>query len=87
MAREIVLATEPKQITVTLLWRGVVARAIQDWLSKSLRPKRDAERYLFQNSRDLSLVCTSAGIDILRLRTCLIKVRGRTLEDVLGVAA
>jgi hypothetical protein len=87
MVRETVLATKPELISATGLWRGVIARAIQDWLSKSLRPKRDAERYLFENSADLSLVCASAGIDILRLRTSLNKVRGRTLEDVLAVAA
>jgi hypothetical protein len=86
MVREIVLATKPELMTATALWRGVVARAIQDWLSKSLRPKREAERYLFENSTDLSLVCASAGINVLRLRTCLNKVRGRTLEDVLAVA-
>ena len=87
MARETVSATKPELMTSTGLWRGVIARTIQDWLSKSLRPKREAERYLFENSADLSLVCASAGIDIVRLRTSLNKVRGRTLEDVLAVAA
>ena len=40
----------------------------QDWLSEPLRPKREAERYLFENSVDLSLVCQSAGIDVWQLR-------------------
>jgi hypothetical protein len=87
MLREIAFATNPDLTTATALWRGVISRAIQDWLSKPVRPKREAERYLFQNSADLSLVCASAGINILNLRTCLNKVRGRTLEDVLAVAA
>jgi hypothetical protein len=87
MGRETVLATKSEQTIVTALWRGVIARAIQDWFSKSLRPKREAERYLFENSADLSLVCASAEIDILKLRAGLNKVRGRTLEDVLTVAA
>jgi hypothetical protein len=87
MIREIALATELKLTTETLLWRGVIARTIQDWLSKPLRPKRAAERYLFENSADLSLVCSSAGINVLKLRTCLNNVRGRTLEGVLAVAA
>jgi hypothetical protein len=87
MVREIGLATELELTTETLLWRGVIARTIQDWLSKPLRHKREAERYLFENSADLLLVCSSAGIDVLKLRTCLNKVRGRTLEDVLTVAA
>jgi hypothetical protein len=87
MARERVQATGQEQMIVTALWRGVIARAIQDWLSKSLRPKREAERYLFENSADLSMVCVSGGIDVLKLRTCLNKVRGRTLEDVLTIAS
>jgi len=87
MVREMVFATKPETTTATALWRGVIARTIQDWLSKPLRPKRNAEQYLFENSADLSLVCASAGINALNLRTCLNKVRGRTLEDVLAVAA
>jgi hypothetical protein len=71
----------------TTLWRGVIARTVQDWLAKPVGPKREAERYLFENSPDLSLVCESAGIDVERLRTCLNKVRGRTLLDLLPVAA
>jgi hypothetical protein len=82
-----VLDPKPELMTVTVLWRGVIARAIQDWLSRSLRPKREAERYLFENSAGLSLVCALAGIDISKLRTHLNKVRGRTLEDVLPIAA
>jgi hypothetical protein len=80
-------ASKQDQTAETLLWRGVIARTIHDWLSKPLRPKREAERYLFENSADLSSVCASAGIDIARLRTCLNKVRGRTLRDLLPIAA
>jgi hypothetical protein len=68
------------------LWRGVIARTIQDWLSSRLRARREAERYLFGNSADLLLVCKSAGINIGRLRTCLEKVRGQTLLDLVPVA-
>ena len=87
MIREMALATELDLTAETLLWRGVISRTIQDWLSKPLRPKREAERYLFENSADLSLVCSSAGINVLKLRACLNKVRGHTLEGVLAVAA
>jgi hypothetical protein len=87
MVRRTALATESKTTAETFLWRGVIAMAIQDWLSKSLRPKREAERYLFENSADLLLVCSSAGINVLRLRICLNKVRGRTLDGLLAVAA
>ena len=86
MIRQMAFTTK-RMTTEAALWRGVIARTIQDWLSKPLRPKREAERYLFENSADLSSVCASAGIDVGRLRTCLNKVRGRTLHDLLPVAA
>src|SRR5580693_7059090 len=87
MIREMALATRQNLTAETVLWRGVIARTIRDWLSKPLRPKREAERYLFEKSADLSSVCASAGIDVGRLRTCLNKVRGRTLLDLLPIAA
>jgi hypothetical protein len=86
MIREMVFATK-QMTTETLLWRGEIARTIEVWLSKPLGPKREAERYLFENSADLSLVCEAAGIDIGQLRTRQNKVRSRTLHDLLPVAA
>jgi hypothetical protein len=80
-------ATKLEMAAETVLWRGVIARTIQDWLSKPLRSKREAERYLFEDSADLSLVCSSAGISVIKLRACLNKVRGRTLIDLLPIAA
>jgi hypothetical protein len=87
MIREMALADALEMTAENLLWRGVIARTIQDWLSKPMRPKREAERYLFEDSADLSSVCRSAGIDVGRLRTHLNKVRGRTLLDLLPIAA
>jgi hypothetical protein len=87
MIRGMELATKLEMTAETLLWRGVIARTIQVWLSKPLRPKREAERYLFEDSADLSSVCRSAGIDIRRLRTRLNKVRGQKLLDLLPIVA
>ena len=87
MMKEMALATKQELTIQTALWRGVIARSIEDWLSKPLRPKREAERYLFENSVDLLLVCELAGINIVRMRKCLNAVRGRTLRDLLPVAA
>jgi hypothetical protein len=86
MIRDMASAITQAPKTVTHLWRGVIASTIRDWLSAPLRPKREAERYLFTNSADLSLVCESAGINVGHLRICLNKVRGRTLLDLLPVA-
>src|ERR1700730_19156869 len=60
MTRQMALTATQELTRETLLWRVVIARTIQDWLSKPVGPKREAERYLFKNSVDLSLVCQSA---------------------------
>ena len=86
MIKEMALANRQERTTETTLWRGVIARTIQDWLSAPLRTKCQAEGYLFENSADLSLVCGLAGINVKHMRTCLNKVRGRTLHDLVPVA-
>ena len=75
-----------ERTTETALWRGVIARTIQEWLSAPLRSQREAENYLFNNSADLSLVCGLAGMNVEDLRTRLNKVRGRTLLDLVPSA-
>jgi len=87
MIAEMALSAPNEQTTENRIWRVVIARTIQDWLSKPLGPKRAAERYLFENSADLSWVCESAGIEVEQLRNRLNKVRGRTLCEVLPIAA
>jgi hypothetical protein len=87
MIRGMAQATQQDLTTENRLWRVVIARSVQDWLSKPLRPKREAERYLFENSADLSWVCESAGMNVVQLRTCLNKARGRTLQHLLPLAA
>ena len=71
----------------TLLWRAVIARTIQEWLSGPIRRQREAEQYLFEDYRDFPLVCESAGMDIGRLRSRLARLRrhatpGHTLAAV-----
>jgi hypothetical protein len=87
MISEMALARTHNERAEILLWKSVIARTVQDWLSKPTRPKLEAERYLFANSRDLSLVCELAGINVDHLHRCLEKVRGRTLQNLLPVAA
>ena len=87
MIREMMLATKQDVTMDSLLWRAVIASAIRDWLSGSLRLKREAERYLFENSRDLSSVCASAGMDIGKLRGRLNELRGQSMPNIIPVAA
>jgi hypothetical protein len=72
----------------TLLWRAVIARTIQEWISGSLRRRREAEQYLFGDNRDFPLVCGCAGMDLGRLRSRLARLRGHAIPGyVLAVAA
>jgi predicted nucleic acid-binding protein len=71
----------------TLLWRAVIARTIQEWISGTLRRQREAEQYLFQDNRDFPLVCESAGMDIGQLRSRLAGLRGHTIPDYILAAA
>ena len=87
MIKEMAFANRQERTTENLLWRGVIAKTIEEWLSAPLRSKLEAERYLFENSADLSLVCGLAGINVGYLRKCLNKVRGRTLLDLMTMQA
>jgi predicted nucleic acid-binding protein len=70
-----------------ILWRAVIARTIQEWISGPLRRRREAEQYLFDDNRDFPLVCRSAGMDAGRLRSRLTRLRGRAMPDSLLAAA
>jgi hypothetical protein len=71
----------------TRLWRAVVARTIQEWISGPLRRKREAEQYLFDDKRDFRFVCGSAGIDSVELRARLARLRGHAIPEYLLAAA
>ena len=71
----------------TLLWRAVIARTIQDWISGPLRRQREAEQYLFDDNRDFPLVCEAAGMDIGQLRLRLARLRGHAIPGLTLAAA
>jgi hypothetical protein len=68
-------ATNVEVMAEARLWRAVIASAIWEWVSGPLRSKREAEKYLFGNSKDFTLVCESAGMDAGRLRAGLLRFR------------
>lgn len=57
------------------LWTAVVARAIEEWVSGTLRASREAETYLFDGGTDFELVCQSAGLDSHALRDKLLRLQ------------
>lgn len=71
----------------TRLWRAVIARAIQEWISGPLTRQREAEQYLFDDNSDFPRVCESAGMDSRQLRSRLARLRGHVIPKYPPVAA
>ncbi len=59
------------------LWTAVVVMAVEDWRNGSLRARREAQRFLFDDDKDFMAVCASAGIDPSSLRAKLLKIGHR----------
>ena len=74
-------------VSETRLWRAVIARTIQEWISGPLSRKRQAELYLFDDNRDFRLVCGFAGVDSGDLRARLALLRCQAIPGYLTAAA
>lgn len=59
------------------LWTAVVTRALEDWRTGTLRERREAQKFLFEDSADFSRVCAGAGLDPASLRAQLSKIGRR----------
>ena len=59
------------------LWTAVIIKAIEDWRSGTLRARREAQKFLFEDTRDFFDVCASAGLDPVRFRAQLLKIGRR----------
>jgi hypothetical protein len=76
-----------KNTPETRLWRAVIARTIQEWISGPLTRQREAEQYLFDDNRDFPLVCEAAGMEGGQLRSRLARLRGHAIiGHILAVA-
>lgn len=58
------------------LWTAVIVMAVEDWRNGSLRSRREAQSFLFDNT-DFQSVCASAGLDPATLRARLLKIGQR----------
>lgn len=56
------------------LWLAVVAQAVEEWRNGTLRNKRLAQHFLFDDTCDFFAVCGHAGLDAENLRTRLLKI-------------
>lgn len=61
------------------LWTAVITRALQDWRNGTLRERRDAQKFLFEEDADFGRVCAGAGLDPASLRSQLAKI-GRKIS-------
>jgi hypothetical protein len=66
------------------LWRAVIARTLEEWVRGPLRYSRIAEEFLFHDNKDFLSVCSSAGMDPLRLRKKLEYIRTRAFQKQSG---
>ena len=82
----LVLGSE-QEIAEQKLWRAVIARTVEEWISGPLRRQREAEQFLFQDDNDYRTVCYSAGIDPRNLRDRLEKIRSRTKAEEVARAS
>jgi hypothetical protein len=61
------------------LWTAVIVKAVEDWRTGSLRARREAQKFLFEDHRDFNDVCASAGLEPSSLRAQLLRI-GRKIE-------
>ncbi len=56
------------------LWTAVVACALQDWRTGTLRERREAQQFIFEDHADFENACSLAGIDRESLCSRLLKI-------------
>lgn len=61
------------------LWTAVVARALEDWRTGTLRERRKAQQFIFDDHEDFERACFFAGLDRESLRSRLLKI-GQKVE-------
>ena len=61
------------------LWTAVLTQAVQDWRKGTLRARREAQHFLFEDNVKFDRVCSSAGLDPGSLRSKLLRI-GRKIE-------
>lgn len=59
------------------LWTAVIVKAVEDWRMGTLRARREAQKFLFEDDRDFFQVCASAGLEPAVFRAKLLKVGRR----------
>jgi hypothetical protein len=66
-----------ESISERRLWTAVIVHAVEDWQKGTLRARREAQEFLFEDTYDFQSVCASAGLDPTTLRARLLKIGKR----------
>lgn len=61
-------------ISARRLWTAVLTLALEDWRNGTLRAKREAQQFLFDDNSDFGTVCAGAGIDPDSFRSRLLHI-------------
>jgi len=61
------------------LWTAVLLNAVEDWRGGTLRVRREAQKFLFEDQSDFEQVCAGAGLDPGSFRGNLLKI-GKLIE-------
>jgi hypothetical protein len=56
------------------LWTAVIVNAIEDWRTGTLRARREAQAFLFEDHADFADVCARAGLEPESFRGKLLKL-------------
>ena len=59
------------------LWTAVIVNAVEDWRFGTLRARREAQAFLFDDHADFGTVCGRAGLDPDTFRSKLLKIGSR----------
>jgi hypothetical protein len=87
MSGSFLCSMEVEETAKQKLWRAVIARTVEEWVNGPLRQKREAEQFLFSDSKDYRTVCFSAGINPEDLRGRLEKIRPRKIAEAQVLAS
>lgn len=70
------------------LWIAVLVLAVEDWTNGTPRARRESQRFLFEDTKDYSSVCASAGVDVDSFRAKLARIGRRVqMEGVIPYQA
>lgn len=80
MFKSSILHTQDQGTAEERLWRAVITKSLEEWICGPLSFSRKAEQFLFNDNKDFKAVCSSAGMDPIRLRKRLETIRSRGIQ-------